>query len=112
MMLNFNNFIMNLKQWKICYKNNNYIYIKKKRYIYIYKIRRFYCIFPFSSAQAGRSGKTVPELEKTIGLMKKVVERVQRENEDLKKSPAVVSNEKLLGLEQENERLKVPIYLK
>ncbi|OXB73557.1 UNVERIFIED_CONTAM: hypothetical protein H355_006566 [Colinus virginianus] len=56
--------------------------------------------------KAGRSGKTVPELEKTIGLMKKVVERVQRENEDLKKAPAVVSNEKLLGLEQENERLK------
>ncbi|KAF1540509.1 hypothetical protein FQV10_0000425, partial [Eudyptes schlegeli] len=55
---------------------------------------------------AGRSGKTVPELEKTIGLMKKVVERVQRENEDLKKAPAVVSNEKLLGLERENERLK------
>ncbi|XP_061310623.1 centrosomal protein of 290 kDa-like [Pezoporus flaviventris] len=55
---------------------------------------------------AGRSGKTVAELEKTIGLMKKVVERVQRENEDLKKTPAVVSNEKLLGLEQENEKLK------
>ncbi|NXN25676.1 CE290 protein, partial [Nycticryphes semicollaris] len=55
---------------------------------------------------AGRSGKTVPELEKTIGLMKKVVERVQRENEDLKKAPAVVSNEKLLSLEQENGRLK------
>ncbi|NXH37365.1 CE290 protein, partial [Myiagra hebetior] len=55
---------------------------------------------------AGRSGKTIPELEKTIGLMKKVVERVQRENEELKKAPAVVSNEKLLGLEQENERLK------
>ncbi|XP_065525850.1 centrosomal protein of 290 kDa isoform X2 [Lathamus discolor] len=55
---------------------------------------------------AGRSGKTVAELEKTIGLMKKVVERVQRENEDLKKTPAVVSNEKLLGLEQENESLK------
>ncbi|XP_010085715.1 PREDICTED: centrosomal protein of 290 kDa, partial [Pterocles gutturalis] len=55
---------------------------------------------------AGRSGKTVQELEKTIGLMKKVVERVQRENEDLKKAPAVVSNEKLLSLEQENERLK------
>ncbi|XP_062348044.1 centrosomal protein of 290 kDa isoform X5 [Cinclus cinclus] len=55
---------------------------------------------------AGRSGKTVPELEKTIGLMKKVVERVQRENEELKKTPAMASNEKLLGLEQENERLK------
>ncbi|NXC24120.1 CE290 protein, partial [Campylorhamphus procurvoides] len=55
---------------------------------------------------AGRSGKTVPELEKTIGLMKKVVERLQRENEELKKAPAAVSNEKLLGLEQENEKLK------
>ncbi|XP_027510014.1 centrosomal protein of 290 kDa isoform X5 [Corapipo altera] len=55
---------------------------------------------------AGRSGKTVPELEKTIGLMKKVVERLQRENEELKKAPAVVSKEKLLGLEQENEGLK------
>uniref|UniRef100_A0A8C3U6T2 Centrosomal protein 290 n=1 Tax=Catharus ustulatus TaxID=91951 RepID=A0A8C3U6T2_CATUS len=60
---------------------------------------------------AGRSGKTVPELEKTIGLMKKVVERVQRENEELKKAPAMVSNEKLLGLEEENERLKVQIFL-
>ncbi|XP_063178900.1 centrosomal protein of 290 kDa [Chroicocephalus ridibundus] len=58
---------------------------------------------------AGRSGKTVPELEKTIGLMKKVVERVQRENEDLKKAQAVVSNEKLLSLEQENERLKAEV---
>ncbi|NWV04060.1 CE290 protein, partial [Ptilonorhynchus violaceus] len=55
---------------------------------------------------AGRSGKTVPELEKTIGLMKKVVERVQRENEELKKAPSMVSNEKLLGLQQENQRLK------
>ncbi|NXG65233.1 CE290 protein, partial [Hemiprocne comata] len=55
---------------------------------------------------AGRSGKTIPELEKTIGLMKKVVERVQRENEVLKKAPAVVSSEKLLSLERENETLK------
>ncbi|KAG6930026.1 centrosomal protein 290, partial [Chelydra serpentina] len=55
---------------------------------------------------SGRSGKTVPELEKTIGLMKKVVEKVQRENEDLKKAPGVVSNEKLVSLELENERLK------
>lgn len=66
----------------------------------------------FPSAQAGRSGKTIPELEKTIGLMKKVVERLQRENEDLKKTPAVVSNVKLLGLEQENEKLKVLIHIK
>ncbi|XP_060101141.1 centrosomal protein of 290 kDa [Heteronotia binoei] len=55
---------------------------------------------------AGRSGKTVPELEKTIGLMKKVIERVQRENEELKKAPGVISNEKMTSLEQENECLK------
>ncbi|MGH0155476.1 UNVERIFIED_CONTAM: hypothetical protein FKN15_031020 [Acipenser sinensis] len=55
---------------------------------------------------SGRSGKTVPELEKTIGLMKKVVERVQRENEELKKAPGVESKEKLAGLERENEKLK------
>ncbi|KFP64166.1 Centrosomal protein of 290 kDa, partial [Cariama cristata] len=55
---------------------------------------------------AGRSGRSVPELEKTIDLLKKIVERVQRENEDLKKAPAVVSNRKLLDLENENEKLK------
>ncbi|XP_041072156.1 centrosomal protein of 290 kDa isoform X2 [Carcharodon carcharias] len=55
---------------------------------------------------SGRSGKTVPELEKTIGLMKKVVERVQRENEELKKAPGVVSSEKRTCLEKENEKLK------
>ncbi|XP_069485433.1 centrosomal protein of 290 kDa isoform X2 [Ambystoma mexicanum] len=55
---------------------------------------------------SGRSGKTVPELEKTIGLMKKVVEKVQRENDELKKAPGVVSNEKLAALEEENEKLK------
>ncbi|XP_049928433.1 centrosomal protein of 290 kDa isoform X1 [Epinephelus moara] len=55
---------------------------------------------------AGHSGKTVPELEKTIGLMKKVVERVQRENETLKKSSALANQEKVAALEQENEKLK------
>nr|XP_015208279.1 PREDICTED: centrosomal protein of 290 kDa isoform X3 [Lepisosteus oculatus] len=55
---------------------------------------------------SGRSGKTVPELEKTIGLMKKVVERVQRENEALKKAPGIVSREQLTALENENEKLK------
>ncbi|XP_069830230.1 centrosomal protein of 290 kDa isoform X2 [Dendropsophus ebraccatus] len=55
---------------------------------------------------SGRSGKTIPELEKTIGLMKRVVERVQRENEELKKAPGVLTNEKLSNLEMENEKLK------
>ncbi|KAF3855243.1 hypothetical protein F7725_023298 [Dissostichus mawsoni] len=55
---------------------------------------------------AGHSGKTVPELEKTIGLMKKVVERVQRENETLKKSGASSNQDKISALEQQNDRLK------
>ncbi|XP_048463896.1 centrosomal protein of 290 kDa [Rhincodon typus] len=55
---------------------------------------------------SGRSGKTVPELEKTIGLMKKVVERIQRENEELKKAPGVISSEKQACLEMENDKLK------
>uniref|UniRef100_A0A8D3CFB2 Centrosomal protein 290 n=1 Tax=Scophthalmus maximus TaxID=52904 RepID=A0A8D3CFB2_SCOMX len=55
---------------------------------------------------AGHSGKTVPELEKTIGLMKKVVERVQRENEMLKKSGAPASQDNAAALERENQKLK------
>uniref|UniRef100_A0A8C9ZPV9 Centrosomal protein 290 n=1 Tax=Sander lucioperca TaxID=283035 RepID=A0A8C9ZPV9_SANLU len=55
---------------------------------------------------SGQSGKTVPELEKTIGLMKKVVERVQRENETLKKSSAPANQDKVAALEQEAEKLK------
>uniref|UniRef100_A0A4W5N3S0 Centrosomal protein 290 n=1 Tax=Hucho hucho TaxID=62062 RepID=A0A4W5N3S0_9TELE len=55
---------------------------------------------------AGRSGKTVPELEKTIGLMKRVVDRVQRENETLKKTPAALSQEQLTALESKHDKLK------
>ncbi|KAM8973086.1 centrosomal protein of 290 kDa [Pelodytes ibericus] len=58
---------------------------------------------------SGKSGKTMPELEKTIALMKRVVERVQRENDELKRAPGVVSNEKFTNLELENERLKSEI---
>lgn len=60
-----------------------------------------------SIVQAGRSGKTVPELEKTIGLMKRVVERVQRENETLKKSPATPTQEQFTTLKQAHDKLKV-----
>ncbi|XP_063449249.1 centrosomal protein of 290 kDa isoform X4 [Pan paniscus] len=55
---------------------------------------------------SGRSGKTIPELEKTIGLMKKVVEKVQRENEQLKKASGILTSEKMANIEQENEKLK------
>ena len=39
--------------------------------------------------------------------MKKVVERVQRENDTLKKSSALASQDKVAALEQENQNLKV-----
>ncbi|KAA0724451.1 Centrosomal protein of 290 kDa [Triplophysa tibetana] len=55
---------------------------------------------------SGRSGKTIPELEKTIGLMKRVVEKVQRENESLKKAPAAKLQEQLTTLERDHEKLK------
>lgn len=57
--------------------------------------------------QSGRSGKTIPELEKTIALMKKVVEKVQRENESLKKTSEANVQEQLATLERDHEKLKV-----
>lgn len=49
----------------------------------------------------------MPELEKTVGLMKKVVERLQRENENLKKTTAAASPDRVAALERENAELKV-----
>ncbi|KAL4233575.1 hypothetical protein ACF0H5_008256 [Mactra antiquata] len=59
-----------------------------------------------SIRRIGESGKSTRQLEKTIALLKKVVERVQSENEQLKKAPGVVSNERLQNLQMENEGLK------
>lgn len=64
------------------------------------------CLF-FILFQFGESGKSTRELEKTIALLKKVVERVQQENEKLKKSPGLVSTEQMALLKRENEGLKV-----
>ncbi|XP_029398148.1 centrosomal protein of 290 kDa [Mus pahari] len=58
---------------------------------------------------SGRSGKTIPELEKTIGLMKKVVEKVQRENEQLKKASGILTSEKMATIEEENGKLKAEL---
>lgn len=55
---------------------------------------------------AGTTGKSPAELEKMIGMLKKVVERVQRENETLKKAPGVVSNEVMDSVKKENAQLK------
>ncbi|KAH9503689.1 hypothetical protein Btru_067161 [Bulinus truncatus] len=59
-----------------------------------------------SIKRIGESGKSQRELEKTIALLKKVVERVQAENNALKKAPGVVSQEQLNLLKRENEGLK------
>nr|XP_020849162.1 centrosomal protein of 290 kDa [Phascolarctos cinereus] len=59
--------------------------------------------------KSGRSGKTVPELEKTIGLMKKVVEKVQKENEYLKRASGIMTSEKMSTLELENKNLKTEL---
>ncbi|XP_052609182.1 centrosomal protein of 290 kDa isoform X1 [Peromyscus californicus insignis] len=58
---------------------------------------------------SGRSGKTIPELEKTIGLMKKVVEKVQRENQQLKKASGIMTSEKMANIEAENDKLKAEL---
>ena len=59
----------------------------------------------------GVSGKNIPELEKTVVLMKKVVERVQRENDQLKKAPGVITNQVMDELKAENQILKVRLLL-
>ena len=59
------------------------------------------------SPQIGESGKSQKELEKTIALLKKVIERAQAENEALKRAPGVVSNDQMRGLQLENQSLKV-----
>ena len=61
----------------------------------------------YSLLQIGDSGKSVRELEKTIALLKKVVERVQMENEELKKAPHIAGNEELQKLRLDNAGLKV-----
>lgn len=58
------------------------------------------------SNKKGTSGKSIPELERTVGLMKKVVERVQQENEQLKKAPGVTTQTEIHGLKEQNKELK------
>lgn len=54
----------------------------------------------------GDSGKSVRELEKTIALLKKVVERVQMENEELKKVSHATGSDELQKMRLENAGLK------
>ncbi|KAK7503000.1 hypothetical protein BaRGS_00005626, partial [Batillaria attramentaria] len=62
-----------------------------------------------SIKRVGESGKSTRELEKTIALLKKVVERVQGENERLKKAPGVASSEQVALIKRENEGLKTQL---
>ena len=47
------------------------------------------------------------ELERTILLLKKVVEKTRAENDQLKQGPGVMAGEKLTALQAENNQLKV-----
>ena len=57
--------------------------------------------------QIGESGKTTKELEKTVALMKKVIDKLQSENQQLKHSTDVVTKEQFYKLQAENQTLKV-----
>lgn len=57
--------------------------------------------------QVGESGKSTRDLERTIALLKKVVERTQAENDRLKKTPGVLLAATELGpLRTENDTLR------
>lgn len=59
-----------------------------------------------SPYQIGESGKSPKELEKTISLLKKVVEKKQAEVDRLKMAPGVISTEQVYELERENQGLR------
>lgn len=55
--------------------------------------------------QIGESGRSPKELEKTISLLKKVIEKKQAEIDRLNLAPGVVSDEKMYDLEMKNQAL-------
>lgn len=76
---------------------------------------------PFPHHSEGKSSgghNNVGELERVIAVMKKVIEKLQTENENLKKSSAAArpapgktdSGKKLAELQEENSKLKVHMH--
>ncbi|XP_071113169.1 centrosomal protein of 290 kDa-like [Haliotis cracherodii] len=59
-----------------------------------------------SIRRIGESGKSSRELEKTIALLKRVVERLQMENEQLKRAPGYSATDQAAMFKLENEALK------
>uniref|UniRef100_A0A0V0J8C2 Centrosomal protein of n=2 Tax=Schistocephalus solidus TaxID=70667 RepID=A0A0V0J8C2_SCHSO len=62
-----------------------------------------------SIRKIGESGKSTKELEKIIAKMKKVLDRALAENEQLRCTPAVVSQEQLSRLQSEKVALQVEL---
>ena len=58
----------------------------------------------------GESGRSPAELERTIALLKKVIDRLQNENEIIKKSTEGISNAEVGRLRTENRDLKDRIH--
>ncbi|VDL97030.1 unnamed protein product [Schistocephalus solidus] len=61
------------------------------------------------SRAIGESGKSTKELEKIIAKMKKVLDRALAENEQLRCTPAVVSQEQISRLQSEKVALQVEL---
>ena len=64
-------------------------------------------IFSQDSTVGGRS---VTEMERVVAAMRKVVERLQSENESLRKSAAKPRGTGVAQLEAENKKLKVCVF--
>ena len=70
-------------------------------------------IFKISIQKAqgtGMGGQSVEDMERVIAAMRRVVERLQTENDNLKKHP-VSSQTQLNDLTKENKKLKVGLRL-
>ncbi|VDN18043.1 unnamed protein product [Dibothriocephalus latus] len=63
----------------------------------------------WSQKTIGESGKTTKELEKIIAKMKKVLDRTLADNEELRSTPAVVSQEQLNRLRSEKAALQAEL---
>ena len=54
-------------------------------------------------------GQSVEDMERVISAMRRVVERLQTENDNLKKHPVSGNQTQLNDLSKENKKLKVSV---
>ena len=74
---------------------NQYLLVERGELVYI------------SSQVSTVGGRSVTEMDRVVAAMRKVVERLQSENESLRKSAAKLRGTCVTQLEAENKKLKV-----